>query len=218
MQVAAILGSSEEMSQRAEFDALVDQSYKKVYRQAYRLLHDASEAEDATQEAFLNAWRGFARFDAARLPHLDKASAWEAWLHRIVTNVVYNRLRSRKQWQRRPLSLDAPSEIVPGETLLAWIPDAEEKQPEQTYLDREFHEQVDALLSVLPQDQATVLRLRVFDKCTYEEIAESIDCPVGTVRSRIHRACEKLRVVMKTGRASRSRAAQRVANLPQLSL
>jgi RNA polymerase sigma-70 factor, ECF subfamily len=191
MQPVYSIGSTEETARRAEFDAQVKRSHAKVYYQAYRLLHNASEAEDATQEAFLNAWRTFPRFDGACLPQRDAASAWDAWLRRIVTNVAYNRLRTQRR--KRSISLDSSLEDAPGDSLLARIADDADKQPERVFLTREYHDHVKALLKALPKEQATVLRLHFFDQFTYEEIAERVGCAVGTVRSRIHRACARLR-------------------------
>jgi RNA polymerase sigma-70 factor, ECF subfamily len=191
MQPIYNINYKEQISRRAKFDAQVKRSHAKVYHQAYRLLNNASEAEDATQEAFLNAWHSFHRFDAAHLPVREMASAWDAWLRRIVTNVAYNRLRTQRR--KLTLSLNTSEEGASGDSPLARIPDNADKQPERLILAREYHDEVKALLNALPKEQATVLRLHIFDQFSYQEIADRVGCAVGTVRSRIHRACARLR-------------------------
>jgi RNA polymerase sigma-70 factor, ECF subfamily len=179
-----------EVSRSEEFEALARRNRKQIYSQAYRLLHDATEAEDATQEALLLAWSHYPHFNAARLPQPAATHAWNYWLHRIVTNVAFNRMRDLKRSRRHLLDVEA--ETSSGDSLLTRIPSDPAAEPERQVMVRELSEEVERLMKALPPEQATVLRLHAFDGCSYEEIAAITHRPLGTIRSRIHRARARL--------------------------
>lgn len=145
------------------FDALVRAHSAAVYRVALRLLGDAGDAEDAAQEAFLQAWRSLRRFRGD--------SSFATWMYRIVTNRCLNILRSRRE--TAPLE-DEGASSAPG--------------PEQVVVARsEFAVLRQAIDELTPGQRATLV-LREFEGCTYEEIAEILELSVPAVKSRLHRA------------------------------
>ena len=161
------------------FDVLVLRYQGKVLKLVMRYVRDAMEAEDVAQEAFIKAYRA--------LPGFRGDSAFYTWLYRIVINTAKNTLVSAK---RRPLdyNLDSPDSEQSG--LLSRLTDGE--TPEQLLLSDEIRRTVEAFMSELPEELRTAIVLRELDGLSYEEIASAVDCPVGTVRSRIFRAREAI--------------------------
>ncbi len=161
------------------FDVLVLRYQGKVLKLVMRYVRDAMEAEDVAQEAFIKAYRA--------LPGFRGDSAFYTWLYRIVINTAKNTLVSAK---RRPLdyNLDSPDSEQSG--LLSRLTDGE--TPEQLLLSDETRRTVEAVMSELPEELRTAIVLRELDGLSYEEIASAVDCPVGTVRSRIFRAREAI--------------------------
>ena len=161
------------------FDVLVLRYQGKVLKLVMRYVRDAMEAEDVAQEAFIKAYRA--------LPGFRGDSAFYTWLYRIVINTAKNTLVSAK---RRPLdyNLDSPDSEQSG--LLSRLTDGE--TPEQLLLSDEIRRTVEAVMSELPEELRTAIVLRELDGLSYEEIASAVDCPVGTVRSRIFRAREAI--------------------------
>ena len=161
------------------FDVLVLRYQGKVLKLVMRYVRDAMEAEDVAQEAFIKAYRA--------LPGFRGDSAFYTWLYRIVINTAKNTLVSAK---RRPLdyNLDSPDSEQSG--LLSRLTDGE--TPEQLLLSDETRRTVEAVMSELPEELRTAIVLRELDGLSYEEIASAMDCPVGTVRSRIFRAREAI--------------------------
>ena len=161
------------------FDVLVLRYQGKVLKLVMRYVRDAMEAEDVAQEAFIKAYRA--------LPGFRGDSAFYTWLYRIVINTAKNTLVSAK---RRPLDyhLDSPDSEQSG--LLSRLTDGE--TPEQLLLSDEIRRTVEAVMSELPEELRTAIVLRELDGLSYEEIASAMDCPVGTVRSRIFRAREAI--------------------------
>jgi RNA polymerase sigma-70 factor (ECF subfamily) len=163
----------------AAYAVLVRRYQQAMYRLALRLLDDRQEAEDATQESFLSAWR--------RLGGYRGEAAFSSWMYRIVTNRCLNTLRSR----RSTASLDAANEDVPG---------PEARGPERGV---EANEQLGALsgaLAGLPPDQRACWLLREGEGLSYAEIAAIVGGSPGAVRGRIHRARRRLAEVMQPWR------------------
>ena len=144
-----------------------------------RYIHDHSEVLDVTQEAFIKAYRAMGNFRGD--------SAFYTWLYRIAINTAKNYLVSRS---RRPPDSDVDAgdaEFYDGATKLR-----NEDSPEQELYKSKLEETVYQAIADLPQDLQTAVSLREFDGMSYEEIAEVMQCPVGTVRSRIFRAREAI--------------------------
>jgi RNA polymerase sigma-70 factor (ECF subfamily) len=165
--------------ERGAFDLLVLRYQHKVIKLVARLLRDPTEAEDVAQEAFVKAYRALASFRGD--------SAFYTWLYRIAVNTARNAMASR---QRRPLDYEAElsdSEQSNVETRLRHA-----DTPEASVLSEEIRETVNRAVSDLPEDLRTAIILREVEGLSYEEIAAAMDCPVGTVRSRIFRAREAI--------------------------
>jgi RNA polymerase sigma-70 factor (ECF subfamily) len=158
------------------FDLLVIKYQGKVASLVGRYVHDLDEVKDVVQETFVKAYRA--------LPNFRGERAFYTWLYRIGVNTAKNYLVSRG---RRPPAEDVPAEDAPyvGYQSLNNT-DSPEKNLSRDQLEGAIYEGIQAL----PEDLRGALCLREFDGLSYEEIAEVMDCPVGTVRSRIFRARE----------------------------
>lgn len=161
------------------FDLLVIKYQQKIMSLISRYVHDADEVQDVAQEAFIKAYRA--------LPGFRGDSAFYTWLYRIAINTAKNHLVSRS---RRPPGSDVDVEdaqyMDAGEAL------RDRETPENALFGEELRATVNAALAALPDDLRAAVTLREFDGLSYEEIAEVMECPVGTVRSRIFRAREAI--------------------------
>ena len=175
---------------KSAFDVLVLRYQHKVLKLVGRYVRDAMEAEDVTQEAFIKAYRA--------LPAFRGDSAFYTWLYRIAINTAKNALVSSK---RRPLDYDLDLQDSSQQELHARLKDT--ATPEHLLLTEEIRATVNGAMAELPEDLRTAIVLREIDGLSYEEIAAAMDCPVGTVRSRIFRAREaidrKLRPIFDAG-------------------
>ncbi|HZJ93367.1 MAG TPA: RNA polymerase sigma factor RpoE [Thiopseudomonas sp.] len=159
------------------FDLLVLKYQHRILGLVVRFVHDPHEAQDVTQEAFIKAYRALANFRGD--------SAFYTWLYRIAINTAKNYLVSRN---RRPPSSDVDSsdaEFYDGDHALKDM-----GSPERLMLRDEIDQTVQRSIKQLPEDLRCALTLREFDGLSYEDIANVMQCPVGTVRSRIFRARE----------------------------
>lgn len=149
-----------------------------------RYIKDRAEIEDVAQETFIKAFRALKNFRGD--------SQFYTWLYRIATNTAKNYLVSRA---RRPPSSDVDAveaEFMYGDSMLNQI-----ENPENQLFGEELKELVHATISNLPEDLRSALTLREFEGLSYEEIAEVMECPIGTVRSRIFRAREAIDNLVK---------------------
>jgi RNA polymerase sigma-70 factor, ECF subfamily len=176
---------------KGAFDALVLKYQHKLVKLVMRYVRNAAEAEDIAQEAFIKAYRA--------LPQFRGDSAFYTWLYRIAINTAKNAVVSR---DRSPIEYDLDRNS--GEEsfdVQARMKDAE--TPEGLVLTDEIRATVNAAIEALPEDLRTAIVLRELEGLSYEEIAAAMDCPVGTVRSRIFRAREaidrRLREVFEGG-------------------
>ena len=179
---------------RRAFDLLFLRYQHKINNLVARYVHAQDEVEDVVQEAFIKAYRA--------LPRFRGESAFYTWLYRIAVNTSKNYLVSRA---RRPqgVELDAIEADV-GEVAEA-LQDTED--PEGALRRDQLEAVVNGAIGDLPEDLRAALTLREFDGLSYEQIAIVMECPVGTVRSRIFRAREavdeQIRPLMDQRRASR---------------
>lgn len=172
-----------QLAQRGDsgaFDALVRRYQHKVVKLVLRYVRDAAEAEDIAQEAFIKAYRA--------LPRFRGDSAFYTWLYRIAINTAKNTLAARG---RSPIEydLDGPDGEESNE-MQARMKDT--ATPEALALTEEIRNTVTAAIDRLPEDLRTAIQLRELEGLSYEEIAARMQCPVGTVRSRIFRAREAI--------------------------
>lgn len=145
-----------------------------AFRTAYVLSGNAADAEEAAQDGFVKAWRALGRF--------REGAPFRPWLLRIVANEARNRRRSAGR--RAHLALRAATEQVSGDAA---------PSPESALLSAETRERLLAAVEALPDDQREMVSLRYFVGLSEREVAESLDLPVGTVKSRTSRALERLR-------------------------
>jgi RNA polymerase sigma-70 factor (ECF subfamily) len=169
--------------ERGAYDLLVLKYQHKVVKLVMRYLRDPADAEDVAQEAFMKAYRA--------LPQFRGDSAFYTWLYRIAINTAKNALAAR---DRNPVSyeLDMHNSHNGEEStdMVSRLKDPE--TPEGLALTEEIRNTVNAAIEALPEDLRTAIVLRELEGLSYEEIAASMDCPVGTVRSRIFRAREAI--------------------------
>ena len=176
---------------KTAFDLLVRKYQHKVVKLVLRYVRNPAEAEDVAQEAFIKAYRA--------LPQFRGDSAFYTWMYRIAINTAKNSLASR---DRSPIAYDLdlndPEESHSVQTKLQ-DPDT----PEGMALTEEIRLIVNSAIEGLPEELKTAIVLRELDGLSYEEIAAAMECPVGTVRSRIFRAREaidkRLREVFEGG-------------------
>ncbi len=169
---------------KAAFDVLVLRYQHKIVKLVNRYVHDHAEALDVTQEAFIKAYRA--------LPRFRGDSAFYTWLYRISINTAKNHLVSAS---RRPtdstIDLQDPDEYDANARL------RDMDTPEALLLSDEIKQTVERTLRELPDELRTAITLRELEGLSYEEIAQAMDCPVGTVRSRIFRAREAIDARLK---------------------
>lgn len=167
------------------FGLLVAKYQRKLMRLVMRLVRDPAEAEDVTQEAFIKAYRA--------LPNFRGESAFYTWLYRIGINAAKNWLMANGR--RAPTSTDMDNEEAEGYDGGELLRDAD--TPERILMSRQIAETVNAAMDRLPEDLRTAITLREIDGLSYEEIANAMNCPIGTVRSRIFRAREAIAEELK---------------------
>ena len=169
---------------KSAFDILVLKYQHKVIKLVSRFIKDPDEALDVSQEAFLKAYRA--------LPRFRGDSAFYTWMYRIAINTAKNYLVAQK---RRLPNVDIDiqdAEQFEGESALK-----EYATPESVLQKDEIEKAVFSTIEQLPGDLKTAITLREIEGLSYEEIAEAMECPVGTVRSRIFRAREAIDKTLK---------------------
>ena len=171
-----------ERAQRGDkraFDMLVRKYQQRIMKVLSRYVRDPMEVQDLAQETFIKAYKALSRFRGD--------SAFYTWLYRIAINTAKNYLVS--QGRRPPQSdIDATeAETYEGESALK-----EYASPEREALRDEIRDTVFQAIEELPEDLKTAITLRELEGMSYEEIADAMECPIGTVRSRIFRAREAI--------------------------
>lgn len=165
--------------QAVAFGELVTKYQDRLYNALVHVVGSAEEARDVAQDAFVQAF--------LKLPTFQRASAFYTWLYRIAFNLAVSRHRKRKP----TASVEQAREAAGQE------PVARDCGPSDRMERQERVEQVQAALALLSEEHRAVLVLREIDGCCYETIAEMLEMPVGTVRSRLHRARMELREHLK---------------------
>jgi len=161
------------------FDLLVLKYQNKIVHLVSRYVHDSHESQDVTQEAFIKAYRGLKNFRGD--------SAFYTWLYRIAINTAKNHLvtMSRKISDTGVDAADA-EQYDSGSALREYA------TPDREIITEQIAQVVQDSINALPEDLRTAITLREFDGLSYEDIASAMDCPIGTVRSRIFRAREAI--------------------------
>ena len=163
----------------ASFEVLVRRHQKATFNLVYRLLGDYDEAADVAQEVFLSAFKSIYQFRGD--------ANFSTWLYRIAFNHASTRRKSLHLAQQRHVPLDG-TELIGDSDAFA--------DPEKTAQDRETQQRVQRALNSLPKDDATIIILRDLQDAPYEEVAQMLEIPVGTVKSRLHRARRALKELL----------------------
>jgi RNA polymerase sigma-70 factor (ECF subfamily) len=187
-----------ERAQRGDkraFELLVEKYQRKLGRLLARFIRDPAEVEDVTQEAFIKAYRA--------LPAFRGDSAFYTWLYRIGINTAKNHLMALGR--RAPTSTEVEAEDAEGYEEGEQLRDI--NTPESLLLSKEIAQTVNATIEELPEELRTAIQLREMEGMSYEDIARIMECPIGTVRSRIFRAreaiAERLRPLLETRKDQR---------------
>jgi RNA polymerase sigma-70 factor (ECF subfamily) len=177
------------------FELLVEKYQRKLARLLSRFIRDPAEVEDVTQEAFIKAYRA--------LPAFRGDSAFYTWLYRIGINTAKNYLMA--MGRRAPTSTEVEADEAEGFEEGEQLRDI--NTPESMLLSNEIAQTVNATIEGLPEELRTAIQMREIEGMSYEDIAKAMDCPIGTVRSRIFRAreaiAEQLRPLLGTRKDKR---------------
>jgi RNA polymerase sigma-70 factor, ECF subfamily len=180
---------------RQAFNLLVEKYQRKLARLLSRFIRDPAEVEDVTQEAFIKAYRA--------LPAFRGDSAFYTWLYRIGINTAKNYLMA--MGRRAPTSTEVEAEDAEGFEEGEQLRDI--NTPESVLLSNEIAETVNSTIEQLPEELRQAIQMREIEGMSYEEIAQAMNCPIGTVRSRIFRAreaiAERLRPLLDTRKDKR---------------
>jgi len=172
------------------FGLLVEKYQRKLLRLLSRMVRDPDEVEDIAQETFIKAYRA--------LPQFRGDAAFYTWLYRIGVNTAKNYLASRHRTMPTLSEQALDEDDEPDERLVA----KDIGTPESELLSKQMVIAVNEAVDALPEELRQAITLREMEGMSYEEIAEAMDCPIGTVRSRIFRAREaiaaKLRPILDT--------------------
>jgi RNA polymerase sigma-70 factor, ECF subfamily len=177
-----VLVSRVQAGDQAAFNLLVLKYQRKVLRLVSRIVRDPAEVEDVVQEAFVKAYRA--------LPQFRGESAFYTWLYRIAVNTAKNHLVSLGK-QPIPMTDLTPDEDD-TESFGSRSVVTDNQTPESLLLSQQIAETVNRSIESLPADLRTAITLREIEGLSYEEIADAMNCPIGTVRSRIFRARESI--------------------------
>ena len=168
----------------AAFEELVQRHQTQIYRVAYRLTGNHDDAEDLAQEAIVEAFRAFDRY--------QPGTYFDRWLYRIMSRTYIDTIRRRN---RRPfVSLDAPMSGE-GDPLASVVGDSSQ-DPQQLTETLDLDGVIQSALDRLPEEFRTAVVLADIEGLSYDEVAVAARCPVGTVRSRLHRARQMLRAAL----------------------
>ncbi|WP_298615845.1 sigma-70 family RNA polymerase sigma factor [uncultured Thermosynechococcus sp.] len=171
---------------RAAFTELLRRYQSHVERIIYHLAPDWEDRADLVQEVWIRVYRNIHK--------LQDASKFRGWLSRIATNLFYDELRKRKRHQP-PLSLDAPLKTQEGE--MNWELATSDTSPDDRLRTDEFYDQLRRAIANLPEAFRTTIVLREIEGLSYEEIAQITGVSLGTVKSRIARARQRLQLELQ---------------------
>lgn len=166
------------------FKALLEKYQRPVFTICLRMVRNRDEATDLAQESFIKVF--------ASLDRYNPAFAFSSWLFKITSNLCIDHLRKRRI---HTLAMDEPVESEKGEFTRQY--ESPDPTPDETFSRNEKMQKLDAGIAALPEHYRIMLVLRHQEDMSYEEIAESLSIPLGTVKARIHRAREMLRAILE---------------------
>ena len=172
----------------AAFEKLIEAYQKKIFNLAYRMTGNFDDAGDMAQEALVRIFKSIANF--------REQSSFSTWVYRITTNVCLDELRKKKN--KKVYSLDEEIHAEDGEIQRQIMSD--DPLPDEIAEKEELKRIVNSAINSLPEEQKIVITLRDLQGLSYDEISEVLDCPVGTVKSRINRARQALKNVLMNKR------------------
>ncbi len=175
----ALLVERVQRGDKKAFELLVIKYERRIHRLLSRMIRDQAELEDVAQEAFIKAYRA--------LPQFRGDSAFYTWLYRIAVNTAKNALMASGRTQATSLDQGDGDETFAEPEHLRDI-----NTPESLLATRQVAETVNRAMAALPDELRTAITLREIEGMSYEDIAEAMGCPIGTVRSRIFRAREAI--------------------------
>jgi len=194
-EIDSLLVARAQQGDKQAFNLLVEKYQRKLTRLLSRFIRDQAEVEDVTQEAFIKAYRA--------LPAFRGDSAFYTWLYRIGINTAKNYLMA--MGRRAPTSTEVEAEDAEGYEEGEQLRDI--NTPESVLLSNEIAETVNSTIEQLPEELRQAIQMREIEGMSYEEIAQAMNCPIGTVRSRIFRAreaiAERLRPLLDTRKDKR---------------
>jgi len=185
---AKLLVKKSQKGDTRAFEQLVTMYQDRIYVLSYQLTGNYADAQDLAQNVFIKAYRA--------LPGFRNEADFGTWLHRITVNLSINEKRKKKP----DVYLDNPVQTAEGEIPRLVASDAE--SPEEAYENKEFRDMVQIALEELSPEHRTVLVLREVQGFSYDEIADMLDCSLGTVKSRINRGRQTLKekIIQMAGR------------------
>lgn len=166
------------------FKALLEKYERAVFTICLRMVRNREEATDLAQESFIKTFSSLDRY--------NPAYAFSSWLFKITSNLCIDHLRKRRI---STFAMDEPVEGEKGEFTRQYV--APDPTPDETFSRNEKMQKLDAGIAALPEHYRIMLVLRHQEDMSYEEIAESLAIPLGTVKARIHRAREMLRAILE---------------------
>lgn len=194
-QIDQVLVEKVQKGDKRAFDLLVVKYQRKLARLLSRFIRDPNEIEDITQETFIKAYKA--------LPSFRGESAFYTWLYRIGINTAKNYLVA--MGRRAPTTTEYDHDEAESFEDAGHLHDI--NTPERELMSKEIAETVNEAVANLPEELKTAITLREIEGLSYEEIATMMNCPIGTVRSRIFRAREaiagRLRPLLETGKGQR---------------
>lgn len=163
------------------FGLLFKAHYNQVFRTVHGMMGNEADAQDVTQQAWLKAWQ--------KIHHFNFKSSFNTWIHRIAVNSALDELRRRKRTWSRFISIFKDNE---GHSETFTHEPATAHTPSDDLLKDESAQSIHQAIAKLPEAQRTVLVLKEFEDYTYQQIADTLGCKIGTVMSRLHLARKKL--------------------------
>lgn len=173
---------------RLAFAELVELYKDKLYNLGYRMMGNPTEAEDVAQETFLRAYANLSTYNASH--------KFSTWIYRIATNLCIDRMRKKKADFSLDAELDNGGEEG-GSTLYGRIA-APDRSPEEDVVRLETQEEVQRAIEALPENYRSAVILKYLHDLSLQEIADILEVPVTTVKTRIHRGREALRAVLQS--------------------